>query len=158
MKNQFSNVLKNTFYSLALLLMLTVSVSAQKKMLPKSSLFATYPRTIICLPSELDNFFSLSEGKEINFSFNDLMRSNGTIIKKVVKYNSLEIVVVRLKEFNDALFSLSRYKNEKKIMVYSGRIINLLNDDGYELKYFDNKTYQLVKFSLANILPDCTQQ
>ena len=143
MKNQFSNVLKNTFYSLALLLMLTVSVSAQKKMLPKSSLFATYPRTI---------------GKEINFSFNDLMRSNGTIIKKVVKYNSLEIVVVRLKEFNDALFSLSRYKNEKKIMVYSGRIINLLNDDGYELKYFDNKTYQLVKFSLANILPDCTQQ
>ncbi|UEG49508.1 hypothetical protein LK994_12775 [Ferruginibacter lapsinanis] len=133
----------------------TLSVVAQKKMIILPAVFNSYPSIINCTSAELNNFFSIQKGGDVNISFNNLLRSKGSVISNQKKYINLQTIVVRLPEFNNAVFSLSKRIDKNRNVIYSGRIINQLNSDGYELKHNSDNSYQFTKFALADILSDC---
>ena len=129
--------------------------TAQNTSHGKPNLFTDYPATINCTVAELSNLFSGTPGQNANVTFGNSFKSMGVVKTKGSKHNNLQTVAIRLPEFNDAVFALSKRTDENNKIGYGGRIINRNNGDGYELKKLDDDSYHLIKFKLENILPDC---
>ncbi|MES2429808.1 MAG: hypothetical protein V4556_02660 [Bacteroidota bacterium] len=141
-----------------LFLFLTVAGFAQKtNNIVKQPLFSKFPSTINCTVAELSKFFAVAQGQSANVSFDNTFKANGVIASNVVKYNNLHSLAIKLPEFNNAIFALSKRIDENNNVIYTGRIINQLSADAYELKKIDDTKYQLIKINLETILPTCDQ-
>jgi uncharacterized protein YdeI (BOF family) len=82
---------------------------------------------------------------------------NGTVTGNTVKYSNLQSVTIKLPEFDNLIFSISKITNDDKTVTYVGRIINKKYADGYELKKDASNNYQFVKFETDKLIPECSQ-
>ncbi|MGG9970378.1 hypothetical protein ACQ33O_01185 [Ferruginibacter sp. SUN002] len=135
--------------------LMTVAGFSQNLQTKKPALFGKLPGTIKCTAAELSKYFAVVQGQSTDLSFDNSFKAKGVVANKVVKFQNLETLTIKLPEFNNAIFGLSKRLDENKNIVYSGRIINPANSDAFELKKIDANNYQLVKINLEDILQDC---
>jgi len=121
----------------------------------KPALFAKLPGTIKCTAAELNKFFAVAQGQSANVAFDNTLKTNGVITSNLAKFKNLQSLAIKLPEYNNAIFALSKINDENNNIIYSGRIINQMNSDAYELKKISADQYQLVKINLDDILQDC---
>jgi hypothetical protein len=103
----------------------------------------------------LSKVFANTTSQNLQLSFSDNFLCNSTVISSEVKYANLTTVIMKLPEFNEALFVLSKITGTDGVS-YVGRIINEKNSDGYELKKDQNNNYQLVKIETDKVLQVCS--
>ncbi len=123
----------------------------------KPYLFSQYPKAINCTASQLNSFFSSRQGEKVNVSFDNTINLGGNIISNISKYSNLQTVVVKLSQFNNISFTLSKIIDEDNQLVYAGHLFNPAYADGYELKKMDRENYQFIKIEMEKILPTCNQ-
>ncbi len=143
-------------FCLVLLSLTAVTGFAQQAKVVKPTLFSKLPGTINCTAAELSKYFAVAQGQSTKLSLGNTFKANGLVASNLVKYKNLQSLAIKLPEFNNAVFSLSKRIDEKNNAIYTGRIINQLNADAYELKRVEGDKYQLVKINLETILPDCS--
>jgi hypothetical protein len=151
------HLLAKTFCAVLLTLIAATGFTQNMRTI-KPVLFAKLPGTIKCTSAELNKFFAVAQGKSTSFSFDNTFKTNGIIVSNLVKYQNLQSLAIKLPEFNNAIFSLSKRIDDNKNIIYTGRIINQQNADAYQLKKIDGNNYQLVKINLEDILQDCAHQ
>jgi hypothetical protein len=135
----------------------TVTTNAQSSTGLKPKIFASFPATVLCSEQELSKAFSTAVDQNISLSFSNNLLLNGTVTGNIVKYSNLQSVTIKLPEFDNVIFSISKITNGDKSITYVGRIINKKYADGYELKKDASNTYQFVKFETDKLIPDCSQ-
>lgn len=140
------------------LLFVLISVSAEAQNGIKPSQFSNYPSSINCPANVLSSLFDKQPGENINLSFSDNFSFDGTVVNNVVKYVNLQSVTIRSPYFNNTVFSISKITNNDNTVLYTGRIINKLFFDGYELRKETNGNYLLIKVETDQVIQDCNQQ
>jgi hypothetical protein len=135
--------------------LLTTTGFSQIKLNAQPQLFANYASKINCTAIELNSFFTTTEGEEIRIIFQNSLNCKGIVKSNVLKYKNFQALTIKLPEFNNAVFALSKRLDGNNNIIYCGRIINQQNEDGYELKHLDENNYQLIKFNFADILQLC---
>lgn len=141
-----------------LLTLIAVTGYTQQNTRPvKPAMFSKQPSTINCTALELSKFFAVAQGENASLSFDNTFKTKGVVASNLVKYKNLQSLAIKLPEFNNAMFSLSKRIDENNNVVYTGRIINQLSADAYILKRVDANKYQLIKTDLETILPTCAQ-
>ncbi|UEG50329.1 hypothetical protein LK994_02420 [Ferruginibacter lapsinanis] len=141
-----------------LLTLIAVTGYTQQNVRPvKQALFTKQPSTINCTADELSKFFAVAQGADATVSFSNTFKTKGIVAGNTVKYKNLQSLAIKLPEFNNAIFSLSKRIDKNNNVVYTGRIINQANADAYLLKQIDANKYQLIKTDLETILPTCAQ-
>jgi len=142
---------------LVALTLCAAAVSAQNTLLSKPSLFSKYPNVINCTSAQLNSFFESDQGKNVKVLINNTFTLAGSVKSKLVKYNNLQTVVIKLPAFNNILLTLSKRTDKHEIITYVGHLFDNAYADGYELKKINNDNYQFIKISMEKILPDCNQ-
>jgi hypothetical protein len=135
----------------------TVAANAQGSTGSKPKIFAAFPATIICSEQELGKAFSTAVDQNISLSFSNNLLFNGTVTGNIAKYSNLQSVTIKLPEFDNVIFSISKITNDDKTVTYVGRIINKKYADGYELKKDASNNYQFIKFETDKLIPECSQ-
>ena len=146
-----------TIILMVALTLCAAAVSAQNALLAKPSLFSKYPDIINCTSAQLNSFFESDEGKNVKVSINNTFTLAGSVKSKLIKYNNLQTVVIKLPAFNNILLTLSKRTDKREIITYVGHLFDNAYADGYELKKINNDNYQFIKISMEKILPDCNQ-
>jgi hypothetical protein len=123
----------------------------------KPALFTQFPDIINCTAGQLNSFFNSRQGDNIAVAFNSALTLNGNVKSNISKYSNLQTVVVKLVQFNNILFTISRIVDEDRQVVYSGHLFDPAYADGFELKNKGGGNYQFVKIELEKMLPTCNQ-
>lgn len=123
----------------------------------KPSLFTKFPDVINCSAGQLNSFFNSRQGDDIAVCFNSSLTLDGNIKSSFSKYSNLQTVVVKLPQFHNILFTISRIVDEDRQIVYTGHLFDTAYADGYELKNKGGGNYQLVKIDMEKMLPTCNQ-
>ncbi len=142
----------------AMLSFFAATVFAQKISAPKQNLFASYPSSISCKETELNEPFKASKGQNITLNFSGIPVFSGIVVNKVIKSKNLQYLAIRLPKSNDAILALSKRIDENNNTFYIGHIINAKSSDAYELKHLKDGSYQFVKIEVEKLLPACSQQ
>lgn len=137
--------------------LITVSANAQSSTGSKPKIFASFPAAVTCSEQELSKAFNTAVDQTISLSFSNNLLFNGTVTSNIVKYSNLQSVTIKLPEFDNLIFSISKITNDDKTVTYVGRIINKKYADGYELKKDASNNYQFIKFETDKIIPECSQ-
>lgn len=137
--------------------LLTVTANAQSSTGSKPRIFAAFPATVTCSEQELSKAFSTTVDQTVSLSFSNNLLFNGTVTGNIVKYSNLQTVTIKLPEFDNVIFSISKITNDDKTVTYVGRIINKKYADGYELKKDASNNYQFIKFETERLIPECSQ-
>lgn len=121
---------------------------------PSPNLFDSY-KTIISFPTtELEKIFSTSSGNSVQLALSYDAIFKGTIVSNIQRYQNLKSAVIKLTDFDGAMFSISERKNDDNSITYVGRIINENYSDAYVLKQETYGGYYLKKFKLNDLLQD----
>ncbi|MDN3657709.1 hypothetical protein QWZ08_18800 [Ferruginibacter paludis] len=123
----------------------------------KPALFTQFPDVINCTAGQLNSFFNSRPGENIAVSFNSNLMLDGNVKSNISKYSNLQTVVVKLAQFNNISFTISRIIDEDNQIVYSGHLFDPAYADGFELKNKGGGNYQFVKIELQKMLPTCSQ-
>jgi len=142
---------------MGLLILGTGNGYSQNRQVTLVSLFDSFPTTINCTEAQLSNLFAATKGESVKLAFSDRFEISGLVTSKLVKYNNLQTIVIKLPAFRNTLFSLSKQTDQKNNYTYAGRILNPLYADGFELKHTGKGNYQLVKIDVQKILVNCNQ-
>lgn len=144
----------------ALLLMLTLSATTAFSQNPtgKPSQFTNLPRQVNCSETEFERALSAPKGQTISLAFSDNFVFTGEVISNIVKYGTLQTILLKSPVYNNSLFSISRITNGDRSIKYVGRIINKKYADGFELKQDATGRYQLLKVETDKVMPDCSHQ
>jgi len=138
-----------------LVLLFAVSITAKAQTAGKPTLFSRFSEKIDCAVTELNKVFTATANQAISLSFSDNFLCNATVVSSEVKYSNLTTVVMRLPEFDNAVFVLSKISGMSDVS-YAGRIINEKSSDGYELKKDSYNNYQLIKIETDKVLQVCS--
>ncbi len=147
-----------TVLCLVLFCFIPVASIAQNTPVPRISLFDSLPNTINCTTADLNQFFISAKGQSVKASFSNRLNISGSVISNSHKFSNLHSVIIRLPDFKDAVFSISKRTGENNKTFYTGHIIQPNASEVYELKKNGEDTYQLVKIKMEDILPACIQQ
>ncbi|MEO5984922.1 MAG: hypothetical protein ABIP80_05415 [Ferruginibacter sp.] len=139
---------------IALLLCMTTAVSHAQT--TKSVIFSGFPETIDCLPSEFNAAFNANEGQTISLHFSNNFIITGKVISKIRKYSNLESITMRVPQYADAVFHLSRQTNDDHSISFVGRILSTESFDGYEIKRDAAGNYKLHKVEEEKIRQVCS--
>lgn len=123
----------------------------------KTALFNKFPNQINCTIQQLDKFFTGRENDTVDVIIGNAFSLGGQIKSNIIKYRNLRTVVVRLPQFNNILFTLSKTKDQENNIVYVGHLFDAAYTDGYELQQVNRETYQFVKIEMERLLPTCNQ-
>lgn len=146
-----------TTLCLVLLTLFAATSYSQNRQAGKPLLFADFPTTIHCTEAQLSSFFTASKGQKINVSLANNFSLSGPVTSNLVKYSNLQTIIIKLSDFKNSLFSLSKQTDQANQINYVGRIINPLYADGFELKRTPDGNYQLIKIDVEKILVNCNQ-
>lgn len=140
----------------ALCLLASVTATAQKS-LTRPSLFSNYPDVINCTEAQLASLFSFQNDVEVTLLLPNGLELKGPVKWWAKKYANLQTVTLKLTEFNNTLFSVTRHYDAADHFVYVGHLFNPAFADGYELKHTGDKHYQLVKMETEKLLQICSR-
>ncbi len=141
----------------ALCLLASTTTQAQKKSSAKPSLFKEYPTVINCTESQLASLFTYGENAEVTLLLPSGLELKGPVRWWARKYSNLQTVSIKLKEFGNTLFSVTRRYDANNNFVYVAHLFNPDYADGYELKRKDGSNYQLVKMETDKIIQICSR-
>jgi hypothetical protein len=149
-----------------LLAFITVSSKAQQASIGKAAavekqkifLFKNHPTVINLTAAQLNNLFADNPGAKQSLPVSPGFSFTGSVISNIKKYDNLQTVAIRLSEFGNMIFSVSKRTSADKNVVYVGHLFSRDYADGYELKHIDGQSYQLVKIEMEQILPTCNLQ
>ena len=141
----------------ALCLLASFSTQAQKKSSARPSLFTNFPAVINCTEQQLASLFTFNNDTEVT-----LLLPNGLTLKGPVKwwakkFSNLQTVSIKLTEFNNILFSVTRRYDANNNFVYVAHLFNTDYADGYELQHKEGSNYQLVKMDTDKIIQICSR-
>ena len=138
-----------------LLLCLTTAISfAQKATDRKEILFSKLPQEIQITQQTLAASFQHQETEQVTISFTDQFIIKGKVISNEMKYSNLQTIIIRTDA--DVLVSLSKQWLPNNVISYTGRIMSPKAVDGFLLKNNSRQEFYLEKFSIENILQDCS--
>lgn len=146
-----------TLLCLALLNLVAVNGKAQNIAGSRPALFASFPSSIDISAVNLDNIFAIAEKQNVNVSLANGFVLSGPVTSKLAKYSNLQTMVIRLLNFSNTLFSLSKQTDQNNNSVFVGRILNPLYADGFELQQKPDGNYQLIKTDTEKIFVTCNQ-
>jgi hypothetical protein len=133
------------------------STQAQKKSSAKPSLFKDYPAVINCTEAQLASLFTFDNNVEVTIMFPNGLTLKGPVKWWAKKYSSLQTVSIKLTEFNNILFSVTRRYDAANNFVYVAHLFNTEYADGYELQHKEGSNYQLVKMDTDKIIQICSR-
>jgi len=125
---------------------------------PLAPLFTSYPSTINCKETELNDIFKSLPGQNINVTFSGVPVFSGTVTSNIAKHSNLQYIAIKLPGLNNATLAISKRTDEKNNTFYIGHIINPKSSDAYELKHLADGTYEFIKTDKEKVLPTCAQQ
>jgi hypothetical protein len=143
--------------SMALLTIICSAKAQQNGAASKPALFSSYADVIPCTLTELNRAFTSAENQTITLGLNSNFIFSGTTLSNVVKYSTLQSVIIKSPIFSNAIFHLSKRTNTDGSISFAGRIINPAYKDGYELHRDAGGNYQLEKFETDNVIQVCAQ-
>jgi hypothetical protein len=143
---------------LCLISLTAINMFAQKNTISKPLLFSDFQDNISISASSLEKIFETKTDQLIQIDFEGGFNAEGQLIHYDTKNNSLQTIGIRLKNFHDIMFSLSRRADANNQIAFIGRIISHQFEDGYLLKKINEKEYQLTKIQTEKIMPTCSQQ
>lgn len=143
---------------LALLCVMTIkNAGAQKRSSAKPYLFKEFPSVINCTEQQLASLFTYNSGTEVTLLLPDGLALKGPVRWWAKKYSNLQAVSIKLTEYNNTLFSVSRRYDANNQFVYVAHLFNPDFADGYELRHKGGNEYQLVKMETEKIIQICSR-
>ena len=103
----------------------------------KPKLFSSLPDRIPLSIDKLNDLFSTPVGKvaSLKLAESSAVQFDGEVISKVSRYeNSIQSIVIRSTNFNDARFTISKISKADGTVSYVGRIISFQHGDVFELQ------------------------
>lgn len=141
-----------------LCLFTTLNSTAQKATDPKPFLFKNYPAVIDCTEAQLAGFFAKGNDVEVSVSLSGDLTLKGPVKWWAKQYSYLQTVSVKLTNFSNILFSVTRRYDSNNNFIYVGHLMSPDFADGYELKRSGDNNYRLVKVATEEILQICSRQ
>ena len=143
--------MKNHRISVAMLLcLISLQLTAQVKApinehpTDKPSGFTALPQQFSISRLYLDELFSVSSSAKVRLPIEHNTFLEGIVLERVQKSATIITVNIRLSDYNEALFTISRQTKNNGTVQYTGRIINIRYADMMVLKD-DNHALYLVK-------------
>ena len=121
------------------------NVAAQEKFL-----FGEYADSIEITEQELIDIFELKPKSIADIQIADDFHLNTIVLSSLQKYENMRSMILHCRNFEDAIFSLSRITDEENQDVFKGRILHSEYDDGYELRINEHGLYYLRKIRVNN--------
>lgn len=136
--------------------MLSLTMQAQKTS-AKVYLFKNYPPVINCTEAQLAGLFNYANNAEVSLPLTGDFTLKGPVKWWAKKYSNLQTVSLKLTEFHNILFSVSRRYDAADNFTYVGHLYSSDFADGYELKKVSGTSYQFVKIETDRILQLCSK-
>lgn len=151
--------MKNLTITLCTVLLALHAVSgySQSRRLAKPTLFDTFPTSVNCTAAQLSSLFTEKKGANINLVLADNLTLSGIVSSNLLKYSNLQTIIIKLPAFKNTLCSLSKQTDKNNNNIYTGRILNPLYTDGFELKPNKGGNYQFTKIDTERIFANCNQ-
>jgi hypothetical protein len=108
----------------------------------KPSLFASLPEKFECSTDQLEKIFSFSPAQKISLKLNSAFSIEGILAEKFERSNHFTTINIKLSNYSDALFNLSRTEDKSGIS-YTGRIVSIKHSDALVLKKENGKYFFL---------------
>lgn len=141
----------------ALCMLASVSITAQKKSSTRPFLFKDYPEIINCTEAQLSSLFTYGNDVEVTLILPNGLTLKGPVKWWAKKYTNLQTVTIKLTEFGNTLFSLTRRFDAANNFIYVGHLFNTEYADGYELVNKGGGSYQLIKMQTDKIVQICSR-
>ena len=151
MKNLYSTGLLSLLLFTAQLVNAQVDPPLNQPIPDKPCLFASLPDKFECNLPELEKLFSSATPQKIFLKLNAVLLLDGVLSEKFVRSTQLSSLMIRLNNYSDALFNLSRI-NENGNIYYTGRIASISHGDLLLLKKENDKYFfikQQQRFSIV---------
>jgi hypothetical protein len=141
---------KTTF----ILFLLALAGFANAQATTKPQAFQNYPTEIGCNSAILDALFTQTENTPVNLTFANNFTITGTLTG-IDKSTTVKTLIIKVSNFSNMLFSISRVSDIHTPEKYVGRLMNAqAYADYYEL-VLDNGQYKLKKQLTDNVLTPC---
>ncbi|WP_336515343.1 hypothetical protein [Pollutibacter soli] len=119
--------------------------AAQEKLL-----FSEYADSIEITEDELISIFELKPKATADLKIAEDFHLNTIVLSSLQKYENMRSMILHCRNFEDAIFSLSKITDEENQSVFKGRILHSEYDDGYELRINEDGLYYLRKIKVNN--------
>lgn len=122
----------------------------------KAKLFGSLPENIsVNINTLAGSLLSSEQGSRVTIVVSPSLTVQGTVVSTASKYEeTIKSVVVRLTNYNGAVFSFSRLVDrETGAVSFTGRIVSMAHGDLYELKN-NNGQYSLVKKTFYELVAE----
>ena len=139
-----------------LCMFIIINCSAQKTSSTKTFLFKNYPSIINCTEAQLAGLFTYGNEVEVSLSLPGDLTLKGPVKWWAKKYSNLQTISVKLTDFHNILFSVTRRYDAASNFIYVGHLYGTDFADGYELKKTTGTNYQFVKIETDRILQLCS--
>ncbi len=123
----------------------------------KPALFANFPSNLAISELSLQNIMLLQQDASTTLQFGNGFNFPGNVLRNEVQPGNVKTVIFRSSSFDNAIFQLSVFQDERGLLNYTGRIMNVRAADGYVLQKTSSDTYELKKFQTDSVLETCFQ-
>jgi hypothetical protein len=123
----------------------------------KPSLFASFPSNIAISELSLQGILALQQDQETTLQFGNGFNFPCSVLRSDANIGNVKTVITRSSLFDNALFQLSVFTDERGVLNYTGRIMNVRAADGYVLEKTSSGTFELRKFETDSVLETCAQ-
>jgi hypothetical protein len=147
--------MKTIYYATLSLLFSFLSIAAQSQDKAEFKSFGEFPSIIQCNNDQLLNCFNAEEGKTVTLSFSDQFSLTGNVVSNAWKYKNMQVVVIRVSNFENTLFKIVKQTVENNTTLLSGRILQQGGPEGYRMITDAKGNYLLEKYDTRQLVQDC---
>jgi hypothetical protein len=145
------SLLKKLF-SIVVVVFLASTATAQNA---KTTIFTNQPNEISCTAAQLDAVFNQPVSSDIRLTLTPNFSLLGKVQSSIEKQANLKSVIIRLSNFPDVIFSISKISDQYTTERYVGRLMSSKYSDAYELILQENGTYTFSKKITDHIIQPC---
>jgi hypothetical protein len=121
----------------------------------KTAIFANQPNEISCTAAQLDAVFNQTVNSDISLTLTPNFVLLGKVQSSLEKQANLKSVIIRLSNFPDVIFSISKISDQYTSERYVGRLMSNKYSDAYELFLQENGSYIFSKKITDHIIQPC---
>lgn len=121
----------------------------------KQKLFDKFPEKVQITESVLKSTLSANVGQQLNIDLGSDFIFRGTVSSNLKQLDNLQTVVIKVENFSNSTFAVSKIINKDGSSSFVGRILNLTANDGYEIRRDNGGSYFLQKIETDKILQTC---
>jgi hypothetical protein len=121
----------------------------------KTAIFANQPNEISCTAAQLDAVFNQTVNSDISLTLTPNFVLLGKVQSSLEKQANLKSVIIRLSNFPDVIFSISKISDQYTSERYVARLMSNKYSDAYELFLQENGSYIFSKKITDHIIQPC---